>query len=226
MVELIPHALLIAGFVPPINQNLPGVPKVGTKQLTALYGDLADEYGYRSFTISPGGEGCEMIGATPANALIIQPPSVQLVQDLAASLSTDVAADRASGIFREVLQTLRLPMFGLGVRIVYRCPLQGGDSRPFTLRHFFGAGGVDLMTLGQPEGQPVWAGVKFVVNPVVTPGSTYTVTIEPSNADTSMLYLDVDAQLQTSLDPGALKSQVQTVDLYVKNNVAPLLTEG
>lgn len=224
-IELLPQALVIGAFTPPINQNIPGVPKVGTRQLTDLYGALADDYGYRSFTIAPGGEGCQMVGRTPDDVLSIEPPRITLVQDLSVTLSIDVAADRAAGITREVLARLMLPMFGLGLRVVYRVPLSA-DSRPYMLRHFFGPGGVDLTKLGQSEDQAVWAGAKFVVTPVTAPGAVYTVTIEPSNADLTMLYVDIDAQLQTALDPAALKAQVQAVEQYARANIVPLLSEG
>jgi hypothetical protein len=225
-IDMIPAALVIGGFTPPVNQNLPGVPTIGTKQFTNLYGSVADDYGYRSFTMAPGGEGCQMVGRTPDDALLISPPTVQLVQDLLATVSVDVAADRAAGIFRAVISHLRLPMFGLGMRLVYRVPAPGGDGRGYMLRHFFGAGGVDLSHLGQMEGETTWAGVKFVVSPPVAPGASYTVTIEPLNADLSMIYFDVDAQLQTTLDPGALKGQVQAVEQYARQNVLRLLSEG
>lgn len=225
-VELIPSALVVGAFTPPLNQGIPGLPKIGTRQLTEFYGAIADEYGYRSFTLNSSGDGCQIVGRTADDMLTITPPTVQLVQELATRLTVDVAANQAEAVFREMGTRLKLPLFGLGVRLVYRGSVPGGDARSFALSHFLGRGQTDLDTLGQADGQPVWGGVKFVVNPVTAPGATYTVTIEPLVADLSMLYIDVDAQLQTAVDPALLKAQIGAVESYVKASVVPLLQAG
>lgn len=217
-IDLLPRNLVVGAVAPTLNQPFSGAPKIGARQLTSLYTALAEQYSYRALQMTDKADGCQIAGATQGDFVSVQPPIIQFAENLESVLSLDAVGDKAMVVMKTITDTLRQPLFNLGIRLIYFVPAPDSDPAAFVRTRL----AADLATRAAGLGpNPLWMGVKLLIQNPTPP--TYTVTIEPSVQDQKMIYVDVDAQFQTAVDPLLLKTQILSVEQYCMGPVRELL---
>jgi hypothetical protein len=221
-VELIPRAI-VAGLVlpPPISfpipsGSLPGLPTVSQEALNRVWVDVVKVYPYQGLQLQPGGAGAIFTGGLPDQAVIIQPPLVQ-VRDVI-ELDMRQLAEKISFIFKTAAHHLgpAQPQ-GLGIKLIYNAPAPGRDAIKFLVSQVVQHDG-DLESLA--GGMSYDVGFKFVLQ---SPGVIYTLALEPLRADLSALFIDLDVQFSGVANLEDTKERIATVDSFMKTQVRSFL---
>jgi hypothetical protein len=221
-VELIPRAV-IAGLVIPTqipfpipSGSLPGLPTVSQEALNRVWVDVVKVYPYQGLQLQPGGAGAIFTGGLPDQAVIIQPPLVQ-VRDVI-ELDMRQLAEKISFIFKTAAHHLgpAQPQ-GLGVKLIYHAPAPGRDAVKF-LRAQMTQYDDDLASLA--GGMSYDVGFKFVLQ---SPNLIYTLVLEPLRADLSTLFIDLDAQFSGITNLEDTQERIATVDSFMRTQVRSFL---
>lgn len=226
-VELIPTAVVAGMLVQtqiistgPASLLLqpPGAEPVTRDVINRIWSDVVKEYPYQSLQFDPaGGGGAAFVGSTPDEAVILQPPLVQ-VRELAGAGGVPESARKIAFVLQAVVHHLSgtLPV-NLGVKLVYRVPSPGGSSIDFLLSEFV-KGENDMRSLaGAMEFE---ASIKLVLKGTDV---VHTVLIEPLHADLSYLYLDLDTQFQGVVDVARVAERIGQAEAFLSTQVRTFL---
>lgn len=209
-VELIPKGVVVGLFA----ATPPGAPD--RDRLNRVWSELSSRQDYRQFTVT--GDGAQLLGATPDDALVIQPPLVQVRSS--ARLGAQNAADEAQVAVKTVARHMGwAQFFNLGIKHVYHFAAPGNDAHAFLLQR--------LLRL-EPEshanlerGGAFWAGLKY--GATASDNSAYTVSIEPFLADNQFVFVDLDAQYAGPVDPDRIMEKAGEVSDYAIHSLRPYL---
>lgn len=203
-VELIPRALVLGVFA----ATPPGVPD--RERLNRVWGELSARQDYRQFTVT--GDGAQFAGASADDALVIQPPLIQVRST--ARLGAQNAADEGQVAIKTVARHMGwAQFFNLGIKHVFTVNAPNNDARGFALRHLLHA---DESAYGVLErGADFWGGLKFGANGA--DGTAYTVVVEPLIADNQLLFIDLDAQFPGPVDPDRITDKAAEAFDYATN---------
>jgi hypothetical protein len=214
--ELIPKVLIAGVFTPP--PQVPGGPEVTIERLNQAWAEIAPLYGYRQFQVTPDGSGAEILGNSADDAVVIQPPLLQ-VRDPISVGGAEQSAEKAESIFKVLARRLGVgQFFNFAVRHVFWAPAPGNDARGFVLHQLLGKSEDDLAEL--EAGGQIWAGLKFVVS---QNGNQYTLVIEPLQRDEGMLFIDLDAQFPGPADLDDVTRRAADAQQYLRGAVATYL---
>jgi hypothetical protein len=198
--ELIPKAFVVGVFA----ATEPGSPDLD--RVNRIWSELSARYDYRQ--LSRTGEGVHFIGVGPDDALIIQPPLVQVRST--AKMGVQNAADEAEVAIRTVARHLGYAQFfNLGIKHVFHAPAPE-DAQEFVMRRLLGRGSVELGDLERGGG--IWGGVKYRL--AAPDGSVYTLVIEPLIADNRYLFIDLDAQFPGPADTDRIRDRAREAEEY------------
>src|SRR6266511_4182166 len=220
--ELIPKAI-IAGLVLPPQISFPLTPgslqassAVSQEALNRVWVDVVQVYPYQGLQLQPGGAGAIFTGGLPDQAVIIQPPLVQ-VRDVI-ELDIRQLSEKISFIFKTAMHHLgpSQPQ-GLGIKLIHHAPAPGRDAVKFILGRMF-QGEDDLGSLA--GGMSYDVGLKFILQ---APEVIYTLLVEPLRADLSTIFIDLDAQFPGTVNLEEIKDRVVSVDSFMKTQVRSFL---
>lgn len=219
--ELIPRAIVAGLVLPPqisfpiASGSLPGLPTVSQEALNRVWVDVVKVYPYQGLQLQPGGAGAIFTGGLPDQAVIIQPPLVQ-VRDVI-ELDIRQLAEKARFIFKTAAHHLgpAQPQ-GLGVKLIYHAPAPGRDAIKFLTSQVVQQD--DLESLA--GGMSYDVGFKFVLQ---APDVIYTLALEPLRADLSALFIDLDAQFSGVTNLEDTKERIATVDSFMRTQVRSFL---
>lgn len=199
--ELIPKALVVGVFA----ATPPGVPD--RERLNRVWGELSARQDYRQFTIT--GDGAQFAGASADDALVIQPPLVQVRSS--ARLGAQNAADEAQVAIKAVAKHMGwTQFFNLGIKHVFNATAPNNDARTFVMQQLLHA---DESAHGVLErGGMFWGGVKY--GAAAADNTAYTVLVEPLIADNQYLFIDLDAQFPGPIDPDRITDKAADVHDY------------
>ena len=218
-VQLIPKLMVVGVYMAP-TASMPGVGPGGTPaadRFTRIWAEVGPRFGYRRFELSPDNTGVQIEGPTDHDAIVIQPPLVQV----RGSVPTTVAlsADNSYSIFKVVAEQLGIhQFFNLGVRLVYHAPAPQHDGRSFVMNKLFMRSDSDFAAV--ERGGTLWAGAKFVVD---EGSANHTLLIEPLLADNEFLFIDLDTSFPGEIELDAVKLRAQDAERYVTGAVADYL---
>jgi hypothetical protein len=199
--ELIPKAFVVGVFA----ATEPGSPDL--ERANRIWSELSARYDYRR--LSRTGEGVHFIGVGSDDALIIQPPLVQVRST--AKMGVQNAADEAEVAIRTVARHLGYAQFfNLGIKHVFQAPAPKGDAQEFVMRRLLGRDPVDLGDLERGGG--VWGGVKYRL--AAPDGSVYTLVIEPLIANNQYLFIDLDAQFPGPAETDRIPDRAREAEEY------------
>jgi hypothetical protein len=228
-VELIPKAVIAGLFqgqmvsTGTVNMLLqpPGAPK---ETINRIWSDVVKDYPYQSLQFEASGNGGAFVGeGGPEDVVIIQPPLIQvraLLKTSAQDVPQDVpsVANKIASIIKTTLHHLGgPPPLNLGVKIIYHAPAPGQVAAEF-LRTEMIKGDEDLRALAGSVDYE--ASLKVLLKGTDT---TYTLLIEPFQADPTYLFIDLDAQFPGAVDVGRIEENVLSVDNFVTKQVRNFL---
>jgi hypothetical protein len=196
----------------------PGATPVTRDVINRIWSDVVKEYPYQSLQLDPsGGGGAAFVGATPDEAVIIQPPLVQ-VRELVGIGGVPDTARKIAFVLQAAVHHLSgtLPV-NLGVKLIYRAPAPGGNAIEF-LRSEFVKGDDDMRSLA--GGMEYEASVKLIMK---SADVTYTLLIEPLHADLAYLYLDLDTQYQGVVDITRIAERIGQAESFLSTQVRTFL---
>jgi hypothetical protein len=212
-VELIPKALVVGLLVP----TQPGAPD--RDKVNRLWSDLSGRQEYRHLNVA--GDGVQFLGATADDALVLQPPLIQVRST--ARLGIQKAADEAQIAFRTVARHLGYgQFFNLGVKHVFHAPAVGNDARGFVMNRLLRC---DPSALGLLErGGTLWTGVKYGIG--AADGSAFTLVIEPFLTDNNLMFIDLDAQFPGEIALDRIEGRIIEAGEYATRTVSQYLDEA
>jgi hypothetical protein len=216
-VDLIPKFFVAGLFTPP--PDVPGGAQVTIEKINHIWSEITPRYGYRQFQMAPDGASAQFLGASQEEAVVIQPPLLQVRDPI--HLAASKSAEKAEDILKVVARHLGVTQFfNLAVRHIAWAPAPDHDARAFLLNRLSGKTEDDLGEL--VGGGEIWTGQKFVVD---QEGShRYTLILEPLQADASFIFIDLDAQFPgplTSLD--SVADRAEDANTYLTHAVSRYL---
>ncbi len=219
--ELIPRAIVAGLVLPPQisfpipSGTLPGPPIVRQEALNRVWVDVVKVYPYQGLQLQPGGGGAIFTGGLPDQAVIIQPPLVQ-VRDVI-ELDIRQLAEKVSFIFKTTAHHLgpTQPQ-GLGIKLIYHAPAPGRDAVKFLISQMVQQDDLEALAGGMSYD----VGFKLVLE---SPGVIYTLALEPLRADLTALFIDLDAQFSGATNLEETKERIAMVDSFVRTQVRSFL---
>lgn len=226
-VELIPKAVIAGLFVQTVPMSAstgptsillqqPGAAPVTRDVVNRIWSDVVKRYPYQSLQFDPTGSGGAFLGQGPDDAVILQPPLLQ-VRDAIGVGGVREASDKLQFVFNTALHHLGGPAANLGVKLVYHAPAPGAAAVDFLLSELV-KGVDDVQSLA--GGMSFEGSVKFLLT---APDVQYTLLIEPLHADLAFLYLDLDAQFPGPLDPAKIGERVRQAETLITTQVRNFL---
>jgi hypothetical protein len=224
-VELIPKAVVAGLFIQaqPLSTG-PATLLVQTSGSTVtqetinrIWSDVVKDYTYRSLQLNPTGSGGAFLGTGPDDAVIINPPLVQ-VRDLVDLKGVAGSAEKVESIFKSIAHHISgaVPI-SLGVKLVYHAPAPGRDAAGFLLAQLLS----EHEGLRQLAGAMEYRGtVKYVFQ---GEKHTFALTLEPLLADSAFIYVDLDAQYPGPVDLNRVKDQVTEAETFITSQVRSFL---
>ena len=211
LVEMIPQLLIVGVIAPTI--GIDGGTVVTTEKLNRVWSDVAPRHGYRTLEQAPDGSAAKMRGVSNDDALLIQPPLIQVRDTMIRG------AERAAAEAEEILKAVSHHLgarefFNLGVRHVYHAPAPNRDAISFVLANLLGKTGDEFQDL--QIGDSFWVGFKSVSN---FNNSTYTLIIDPLVADNDYLYIDLDIQIMEPTNLENIQAKAGDAVNYLQNKV-------
>jgi len=222
-VILFPKSLVVgiatpAGLIP--GATGPGFGEVTIDRLNRIWAELAPIYGYRSLQLSPEGNAGQLVGTSPGDQVVIQPPLLQVRDSV--QMTAEQAADKAQAILKVVARHLQATQFvSLGVKWIYLADAPANDARAFMLNRALSKAEseLEMLTLGGD----FFVGTKYVSRSPAE-DKLYTVHVEPLVADPTKLYIDLDAQHGGALiELDRIKSAVLDVHQYAVSAIGGYL---
>jgi hypothetical protein len=211
--ELIPKVLIVGAIMAP-PPGVPGGPEVTMERLNRAWSEIAPKYGYRGLQVAPDGSGAQFIGSSADDAVILNPPLLQ-VRDII-GLGASHSASKAQDVIKTVGRHLGASQFvNLGVRHVYHAPAPERDARAFVMTRLLGKDVDDLGELA--GGGSAWVGLKVVTD--VDNQRAFTLIIEPLVRDDSLLFIDLDAQFPGQVDLDTIERRAQDAESYLSSAV-------
>lgn len=208
--ELIPKALVVGLFA----ATQPGPPD--RDRVNRVWAELSGRQEYRQLNFT--GDGAQLLGTTADDALLIQPPLIQVRST--ARMGLQNAADEAEVALKTVARHLGLAQFfNLGIKHVYHGPAPDRDARTFVLRRLLAKEDDELGAL--ERGDRFWAGLKY--GAAAPDGSTYILVIEPLLSDNEFLFLDLDAQFPGPADLDRVRDRAREAAEYADGAVRQYL---
>jgi hypothetical protein len=216
-VQILPQAAIAGVLQPPVMQasgvgSVPIAPTgITLDQVNRIWTAVTKDYPYLGLNVQPGG-GAVFLGPMTDQQVVLQPPLFQ-VREL---IEMDVAstARKIASIFDVIGRHLGpLPFVNLGVKLVYHAPAPGSSAVDF-IRAQMVRGDEDMIDAVGPDSFDV--SVKFTIQRADV---VQTVSIEPLRADTSMLFIDLDAQYPGVADLTRVAEQIQKAHTFVTGPV-------
>jgi hypothetical protein len=224
-VELIPKAAVAGLFVQsqivttgPASLVLqaPGA-TVSRDVINRIWSDVVKDYPYQSLQLNPVGSGGAFIGGGPEDAVLIQPPLVQ-IRDLISLQGVSGSAEKIETIFKIVTHHIGSSSpANLGIKLVYHAPAPGGDAVSFILSEMM-AGHDDVQHLA--GGMALQGMARYLLK---GDGLTYTLSLEPLQSDRSYIFIDIDAQYDGNVDTAHIRDKVLSTDEFVTKQVRSFL---
>jgi hypothetical protein len=212
-VEIIPKALVV-GVLAALAPGAADLEKVNR-----IWMQLSRRMGYRQMQMNPAGEGATFLGASPDDALLIQPPLLQFRSPAPMGFAT--AADDAQVSLKTAAEQLGATQFAsLGIRHVAHVPAPNNDARGF-LQHQLLKMNSDEVG-GLERGGQSWSGLKYWAE-AADASSTYQLSIEPLIADPKFLFVDLDAQFAGPAELERLQDRAGEAARYVTETVRAYL---
>lgn len=222
--ELIPKALVAGMFVQgqivstgPASIVLQQVGAPVTRDsINRIWSDVVKDYPYQSLQFEPAGAGAAFVGTGPDEAVVIQPPLVQVRDPI--SLSVRQSAEKAAFVFGSVVHHIGgAPPSNLGVKLIYHAPAPNRGSVEFLLSEMVG-GHDDVQHLaGTMEYQ---ASVKYVLKSAEV---SYTLWLEPLYSNLEFIFIDLDAQFPGVADVTQVAERVTAVATFMSTRVKTFL---
>lgn len=208
--ELIPKALIVGVFA----ATQPGPPD--RERVNRIWSELSARHDYRQ--LSHTGESVQFMGIGPDDALIIQPPLVQVRST--AKMGVQNAADEAQVAIKTVARHLGYTQFfNLGIKHVFHAPAPNANAEEFVMRQLLGRDPADLGELERGVG--VWGGLKYRM--AAPDQSVYTLVIEPFVADNQFLFVDLDAQFPGAADTDRIQERAREAEEYADRAIRQYL---
>lgn len=208
-VELIPKALVVGLFA----ATQPGPPD--RDRVTRIWGELSSRHDYRQ--LSHTGESVQFMGLGPDDALIIQPPLVQVRST--ARMGVQNAADEAQVSVKTVARHLGYTQFfNLGIKHVFHAPAPNSNAEEFVMSRLLRRDPAELAEL--ERGMGVWGGLKYRMG---ASDSVYTLVIEPFVADNQFLFVDLDAQFAGPADADLIRDRAREAEEYADRAIRQYL---
>lgn len=208
--DFIPKFLIIGLYTP---VPLPGSEggKLVRAQINQIWADVTAKYAeYHQLQIAPDGSAAQFLGPTEASAVTIQPPLLQLREEI--GLTPERSAEKAHDVFDIVARHIGAhQFFNLGVKAVYHAEPPDHDARGFLLHHVLGKTQEDVAELG--TGGDLYAGVTYYLG---RPQSFYKISVEPLLEDPRSLYIDIDARFEGPIELEALVRRAQETAEFVQ----------
>jgi hypothetical protein len=220
-VELIPKAVVAGLFVQAqvlstgsvnVIMQTPGA-TITHDVINRIWSEVVKNYPYQALQFQPNGTGGAFVGAGPEDAVIIQPPLVQ-VRDLVGAQGVHGSADKVGSVLGTVMHHLSgTSPLNLGIKLVYNAPAPARDAVAFLLSEML-AGHDDVQQLA--GGMEYQSQVKYVLK---GDGYTYALDLEPLQADPTYLYIDLDTQYLGAVDPSRIKDKILECHGFVSSRV-------
>jgi hypothetical protein len=210
--DLIPKALVIGGFVPPVP---PGQEQLTAERVNRIWAEVAPAHGFTQLQMAPDHSAAQFLGATPDDGVSIQPPLIQ-VRSTIRTTASEAAAD-AQAIFRTVARLIgAAQIFNLGIRHVYQGRVPNNDGRGFVLHRVLSRTEEDLADL-EAGAEGMWGGVKYLIPHAE---GHYELKIEPFQADEMRsLFIDLDAQYQGPASVDSIANRADDAHQYLTGSV-------
>ncbi len=208
--ELIPKVLVVGLWA----AAQPGT--LDRDRVNRIWSELSTRQDYRQ--LSHLADSVQFIGDGPDDALVIQPPLVQVRST--ARLGLQNAADEAEVAIKVAARHLGYAQFfNLGIKHVYQAPAPNGAAREFVMRRLLGRDPADLGTLDRGDG--IWAGLKYGMT--AADQSVYTLVIEPLLTNDQFLFVDLDAQFPGPADPDRIRERAREAEDYADRAIRQYL---
>jgi hypothetical protein len=224
-VELIPKAVVSGLFVQsqvvttgPANLILqsPGA-TVSRDTINRIWTDVVKDYPYQSLQFNPVGSGGAFVGTGPDDAVLIQPPLVQ-IRDPVQVQGVPGSAEKIEAIFKIVAHHIgSSSIANLGIKLIYHAPAPSGDAVSFILSEMM-AGHDDVQQMA--GGMALQGVAKYLLR---GDGLTYTLSLEPLQTDKSLIFIDLDVQYEGSVDTARVRDKVVASDEFVTKQVRSFL---
>ena len=199
--ELIPKVLVVGLFA----AAQPG--PLDRDRVNRIWDELSSRHEYRQ--LSHFCESVGFIGTSPDDALVIEPPLVQVRST--ARLGLKNAADEAAVAVKSVARHLGYKQFfNLGIKYVFHAPAPNGAAIDYVMHRLLGRDQSQLSALDRGGG--IWAGLKYGME--ASDASAYTLVIEPLLADDKFLFIDLDAQFPGPADPAEIQERAREAEDY------------
>ena len=213
--ELIPKIFIAGVFTLP--PGVPGGLNVTVESLNRIWSEVAPMYGYRQYVLAPDGSGTQMTGASDDDAVIIQPPLLQ-VRDPIGLSGAAKSAEKAQAILKVIARHLGVTQFfNFAVRHVYHVPAPERDARAFVMTRILKKAVDDVADLA--GGGSAWIGMKMVVKHEGIQPSQYTLIIEPLQRDMEFIFVDLDAQFPGPFNLDQATDRAGEAEQYLRQAV-------
>lgn len=211
------YRAVIVGLVPQPRQ-IPPAP-FSPDQLQRLFTEVGRSYRYQQFSFLPGDGGAQMSNG-PEDALMVQPPLVQL--RALVTLTPEASRETSMTILRSAAAELELDQFlQAGIKVIAHVPAPGDtDAKAFVEEQLMRAGGRAKLL-----GQDFFAGgVKFRA---LGESSEANLLIEPLVADPQFIFVDYDVQHHEPFgDLDRLAGWLDEAFSFVRDETMGLLEAG
>jgi hypothetical protein len=224
-VELIPKAVVAGLFVQAqvlstgsVNMIMqtPGT-MITRDVINRIWSDVVKDYPYQGLQFQPNSIGGAFVGSGPEDAVIIQPPLIQ-IRDLVGSQGVRGSADKIESVVRTVVRHLSgTSPLNLGVKLVYNAPAPARDAVAFLLSEML-TGHDDLQQLA--GGMEYQGHVKYFLK---GEDYTYALDLEPLQADPEFIYIDLDVQYPGIVDASRIRDRILEADTFVSSRVSNFL---
>lgn len=215
--ELIPKIFVAGLFTPP--PGVPGTQPITADKLNRIWAEVGPAHGYRQFQVLADDAGAIFVGTQAEAGVTIQPPLLQVRDPI--SMTAAQSAERAETIFKVIARHLGVAQFfNLGIRHVYHASVPDNDATGFVMHRVLAKEEGDLGPL--QAGETLWGGVKYVT---VAPDRQFTLIIEPLQADTRYLYIDLDAQFPGAVTLDNVSDRAKDAEQYVTQAVNAYLDQ-
>ena len=185
--------------------------------INRIWSDVVKDYPYRALQLNPVGSGGAFVGSGPEDAVLIQPPLVQ-IRDLVQVEGVRGSAEKIQAIFKIVTHHIGSSSpANLGIKLVYNAPAPGGDAVSFILSEMM-AGHDDVQQLA--GGMALQGMARYLLK---GEDLTYTLSLEPLQSDQSSIFIDLDAQYVGTVDPAHIKDKVLIAEEFVTKQVRGFL---
>jgi hypothetical protein len=185
--------------------------------INRIWTDVVKDYPYQALQLNSVGSGGAFIGSGPDDAVLIQPPLIQ-IRDLVGVQGVAGSADKVAAIFKNVAHHIGsgAPV-NLGIKLIYHAPAPGGDAAAFLLSEMM-AGHDDVQQLA--GGMALQGMARYLLK---GDDLTYTLSLEPLQSDQSNIFIDLDAQHAGAVNIDQIRDKVMSANEFMTKQVRGFL---